>query len=116
MPRVKRGVIHNKSRRSLWKKVKGFMWGRKSKIKLAKTAAVKAGVYAYRDRRKKKTLKRQLWQIKINAAARNAGSKYSTLINDLKKAHIVIDRKILAELAEHNPDVFAHIVQEVKTA
>lgn len=114
MSRVKRGVIHAKSRRKLWSKVKGFMWGRKSKVKLAKTAAVKAGVYAYRDRRKKKGLKRQLWQIKINAVSRELGTTYSRLIDSLTKSNITLDRKILANLAQHNPAIFKKIVETAK--
>lgn len=113
MSRVKRGVIHTKSRRKMWSKVKGYMWGRKSKIKLAKIAAIKAGAYAYRDRRKKKTEKRQLWQIKINAASRELGTTYSVLMNALKKANIEIDRKILAQCAQNKPEVFKKIVEKV---
>lgn len=114
MSRVKRGVIHTKARKNLLKKVKGFMWGRKSKIKLAKTASLKAGVYAYRDRRNKKRARRALWQIKINAASRLVGVKYSSLINGLIKNKIELDRKILAKLGQDFPSVFAKIVEKVK--
>jgi len=98
----------------MWKKVKGYMWGRKSKVRLAKTAILKAGAYAYRDRRKKKINKRRLWQIKINAGARTLGSKYSTLIDGLKKTNIELDRKSLATLAQHHPDVFAKVVEKTQ--
>lgn len=114
MPRVKRGKSHLKRRRNLLKQTKGYMWGRKSKIKLAKTAVVKAGAYAYRDRRNKKRLFRGNWQININAAARLHGLSYSKFIDALKKKKIILDRKILAQLAEEQPKVFAQIVKQVK--
>lgn len=114
MPRVKRGKIHVKKRRSLLKRVKGYRWGRKNLIKQAKVAAKKAGAYAYRDRRKKKTEFRQLWQIRINAACRQSGTTYSKFIHQLKKANIQLDRKILALLAEKHPEVFEKIVESVK--
>lgn len=96
------------------KRVKGYMWGRKSKLRLARVAALKAGAYAYRDRKAKKRVFRRLWQTKINAAARANGTKYSVLMNGLKKANIEVDRKILADLAEHNPEVFSAIVAKTK--
>jgi large subunit ribosomal protein L20 len=114
MPRVKRGKHHLKHRKNLLKQVKGYRWGRKSKIKLARVAMLKAGVYAYRDRRAKKRLARQLWQVKINAASRDNGLSYSKLSGALKKAKIDLDRKILADLAENHPAVFAKIVEAVK--
>ena len=77
MPRVKRGVIHSKNRRNILKQTKGYKWGRKKLIKLAKTAVNKAGAYAYRDRRAKKRTARALWQVQINAAAREHGLSYS---------------------------------------
>ena len=113
MPRVKRGTTHIKKRRNLLKTVKGYRGGRKSKIKLAKTAAKKAGVYAYRDRRNKKRNARALWQIKINAACRELGTNYSKFINGLKKNNIELDRKILADLAENHPDIFSKIVKSI---
>ena len=90
------------------------MWGRKSKPKLAKVAVLKAGVHAYRDRRRKKREFRRLWNIKINAAAREHDLSYSQFINKLKEAKIELDRKILANLAENNPDIFEKIVKELK--
>src|SRR3989339_115146 len=101
--RVKRGTAHVKRRKNLLKQTKGFRWGRKSKIKLAKTAALKAGVHAYRGRKEKKREYRRLWNIKINAAAREHGLSYSKFIFALKKANINLDRKSLANLAEHDP-------------
>jgi large subunit ribosomal protein L20 len=90
------------------------MWGRKSKIKLAKIAFLKAGSYAYRDRRNKKRDLRGLQIIKINAAARANGLTYGNLINKLKSTNIELDRKILATLAERHPAVFNKILKAVK--
>ena len=106
MTRVKRGVMAHKRRKKIIKQAKGFKWGRKSKYKLAKDALKHAWVHAYVDRKKKKRDFRRLWQIKINAASRAHGLTYSKFINKLKKAKIEIDRKILAHLAEKQPEVF----------
>lgn len=114
MPRVKRGKTHLKKRKRLLKRVKGYKWGRKNLPKLAKVAVAKAGVHAFRDRRAKKRVFRRLWQIKINAASREAGLSYSKFIDFLKKAGVDLDRKILARLAEHQPEIFAKIVEDVK--
>ncbi|MEK7653297.1 MAG: 50S ribosomal protein L20 [Patescibacteria group bacterium] len=113
MPRVKRGVIHSKNRRNILKQAKGYRWGRKNLIKLAKTATTKAGVYAYRDRKTKKRVRRALWQIQLNAAVREHGLSYSKFIGGLKKAGIELDRKVLSELAKTQPTVFAKIVEKV---
>lgn len=96
MPRVKRGVMHSKRRKNVLKQTKGFRWGRKKLIKVAKTAAVKAGAYAYRDRRAKKRTARALWQVQLNAAVREYGISYSKFIAGLKTAKIEMDRKVLA--------------------
>lgn len=114
MPRVKRGVMHSKSRRNLLKKAKGFHWGRKSQIKKAKTAVMKAGAYSRRDRRTKKRVTRRLWQVKLNAAVREHGLSYSKFIAGLKEAKIELDRKVLAELAEKQPKVFAAVIAKIK--
>lgn len=114
MPRVKRGVMHSKRRKNVLKQTKGFRWGRKKLIKVAKTAAVKAGAYAYRDRRTKKRTARALWQVQLNAAVRQHGLSYSRFIAGLKQAKIEMDRKVLAELAEKHPNVFAKIVEKIK--
>lgn len=114
MPRVKRGTIHVKKRRKLLKAVKGFKWGRKNLIKLAKTARTKAGAHAFVDRRKKKRTNRALWQIKISAAVKEHGLSYSRFIGVLKANQIVVDRKILADLAENNQEIFVAIVNKVK--
>jgi large subunit ribosomal protein L20 len=114
MPRVTRGTQHTKRRRNLLKRTKGYKWGRKSKIKLAKTAMLKAGAYAFRDRRAKKRTFRRLWNIKINAAARQLGTTYSQLIHGLAVKSITLDRKSLAFLAEHKPKVFEKVVEATK--
>ncbi len=114
MPRVKRGKVRPKKRKKILKQAKGYRWGRKKLIKLAKTAVKKAGVYAYRDRKNKKRVARRLWQIKINAAVREFGLSYSKFINGLKKAKIDLDRKILANLAEEKPEIFKKIIDKVK--
>jgi large subunit ribosomal protein L20 len=114
MTRVKRGTIANKRRKKIIKQAKGFKWGRKSKYKLAKDALKHAWTHAYTDRKRKKRDFRQLWQIKINAAARKSGLSYSQFINKLKKANIELDRKILASLAKDKPEIFEKIVEKVK--
>jgi len=114
MTRVKRGIISIKRRRNVLRQTKGFRWGRKSKERLAKEALFHAGVHRFQDIRKKKRNFRKLWQIKINAAARQHGMSYSVFINKLKKVNIGLNRKILAELAEHHPAVFAEIAKKAK--
>lgn len=114
MTRVKRGTMAHKRRKNVLKKTKGFKWGRKSKYRLAKDALKHALVHAYRDRKRKKRDFRRLWQVKINAGAREHGLTYSKFINGLKKANIELDRKILANLAEHKPEVFKKIIEKVK--
>lgn len=103
-----------KRRRGILKHTKGYRWGRKSKIKVAKVAKMKAGQYAFVDRRIKKRINRGLWQIRINAAARELGISYSKLIGALKKHNIAIDRKILSQLAAQYPKTFGQIVEKVK--
>jgi large subunit ribosomal protein L20 len=114
MPRVKRGTSHVKRRKNLLEKTKGFKWGRKNKMKLAKEAAVKAGAHAYSDRRKKKRTARALWQIKINAFVREFDLSYSKFINLLKVNNIELDRKVLADMAVNNKKILAKIVEEIK--
>jgi len=114
MVRIKRGTVSLKKRKKVLKQTKGFMWGRKSKERAAKEALLHAYTHAFHDRRKKKGVFRRLWQIKINAAARQNDVSYSKLIDLLKKEGIKIDRKILADLAEHRPEVFKEIVEAIK--
>jgi len=114
MSRVKRGKTHLKRRNKLYRRAKGFKWGRKNTIRLASTAVTKAGVHAYVDRKKKKRVNRALWQIKIGAFAKQQDISYSRFINYLKSAKIELDRKVLADLAENNPKILTKILGEVK--
>ncbi len=114
MSRVKRGTTHVKKRRRLLSKVKGYKWGRKKLIKQAKEAVVKAGVHAYTDRKKKKRVNRNLWQIKISAFVKEHGLSYSKFINLLKINKIELDRKILSDLAVNNKKILLQIVNKVK--
>lgn len=114
MARVKRGTTHIKKRKKLLKKAKGYMWGRKNRIKLAKVAVLKAGKYAHRDRRTKKRTMRALWILKLNAGLDKFGLSYSKFLNMFKKKNIEIDRKILADFAENHPKILKEIVKIVK--
>ena len=114
MTRVKRGTIASKRRKNILKHAKGFMWGRKSKYKLAKDALHHAWTYAYRDRKVKKRDFRRMWQIQISAACRKLGLSYNKFINQLKEKDITLDRKILSQLAKEKNDVFEKIVEEVR--
>ncbi len=114
MPRVKRGTTHVKKRRKLKKEAKGFKWGRKNLLRLAKTATTKAGAHSYTDRRKKKRTFRGLWNIKISAFVKEMGLSYSKFINKLKTNKVELDRKILADLSQNNKKVMAKIVEKVK--
>ena len=112
MTRVKRGVQKRKRKKKLIKQAKGYKWGRKSKYRAAKDALKHAWTYAYRDRKKKKGEFRRLWQIKINAICRESNISYSRFINALKKSNIIIDRKVLAQLAQERPEIFKKIIDE----
>lgn len=114
MTRVKRGIIATKKREKILRYTKGFRWSRKSKERAAKEALLHAWEHAFRGRKEKKRNFRQLWNVKINAASRSAGLTYSKLIPALKKHNIKLDRKILAYLAEHEPQAFAKIIEAVK--
>lgn len=115
MTRVKRGTISLKRRRNVLKMVKGYRFGRSKKERIAREAIVKAGSYAFRDRRTKKRIARQTFTLRINAAVRENGFKnYSTFIDALKKKNIVLDRKVLAHFAKEQPEIFARIVSAVK--
>jgi len=114
MVRVKTGKISHKKREKLLKYTKGFRWGRKSRLRAAKEAILHALTYAFRDRKRKKREFRRLWQIQINAACREYGLSYSKFIHGLKQKKIGLDRKILAQLAQNQPEIFAKIVEEVK--
>lgn len=112
MPRVKRGTIAHKKREKLLRLTKGFRWGRKSKERAAKEALLHALSRKFRGRKEKKRVFRQLWNVRINAAARAEGITYSKLIAALKKKHIKLDRKILADLAQNEPAVFKKVVEK----
>ncbi len=114
MPRVKRGTVANKRRKNTLKHTKGFMWTRKNKYRQAKEALLHAWQHQFNDRRKKKGIFRRLWQIQIGAATREQGLSYSRFINGLKLAKIDIDRKILSDLAQHNPEIFNQIVKSAQ--
>lgn len=114
MVRVKRGVITHKKREKLLKYTKGFRWGRKSKGRLAKEALLHAWPHAFVGRKLKKRNFRRLWQIKINAATREHNLSYNNFISSLKKGDVALDRKILAEIAEHHPEVFGKVVEYIR--
>lgn len=116
MTRVKRGTTTTKRRRNVLKMTKGYRWGRKSKERQAREAILHAGVHMFHDRRKKKRNFRKLWQIKINAASRAHGMSYSVLMHRLKSAHIALNRKVFAELAEHHPETFAAVLKQLPAA
>lgn len=116
MPRVKRGVTARARHKKVIAAAKGFRGRRKSVFRIAKEAVMKAGQYAYRDRRAKKRDFRALWIVRINAAAREAGLSYSAFISGLKQAGIELDRKALAHLAVADPEAFAVVAQKVREA
>ena len=116
MARVKRGVTAKARHKKVLGKAKGYYGARSKLFKTAKQAVIKAGQYAYRDRRQRKRQFRQLWITRINAAARLHGLSYSRLINGLKKADIALDRRVLADLAVHDKPAFAAVVEQAKAA
>ena len=115
MARVKRGVQAKARHKKVLKQAKGFRGARSRTYKVAKQAVMRAGQYAYRDRRVKKRVFRSLWIVRINAAARDNGITYSQLIAGLKKANIDLDRKVLASLAVNDKEAFSLIVEQVKS-
>ena len=114
MARVKRGTTKAKRRRNVLSMAKGYRFGRSTKEKQAKEAIRHAGVHAFNHRRRKKVDFRRLFTVRLNAAVRKYDTNYSSFINALKKKEIALDRKILSNLAEENPETFARIVEEVK--
>lgn len=116
MPRVKRGVTAKARHKKIMKLAKGYYGARSRTYRVAKQAVIKAGQYAYRDRRQKKRQFRALWITRINAQARECGLSYSRLIDGLKKASIELDRKILADMAVHDKTAFAAIAEKAKAA
>lgn len=109
MARVKRAVGAHKKRKKILKMAKGYMWSRSKRYRAAKDAVRHALAHAYKDRRRKKSDFRRLWNIQINAASRSLGLTYSRLIAGLTKNRIALDRKILADLAQNSPEVFSEI-------
>lgn len=116
MPRVKRGVMANRKHKKILKQAKGYYGARSRVYRVAVQAVTKAGQYAYRDRRVKKRTFRRLWIARINAQSRVEGLSYSRLINGLAKSSIELDRRVLADLAVHDKDAFAAVVQRAKAA
>lgn len=113
MARVKRGTTKLRKRKKVLKQTKGFRWGRKSKERLANEALLHSFSHMFKARKEKKRNFRRLWQLKISAAAREHGMSYSKFMFALKQSNIGLDRKILADLAEHQPEIFKKIVEKV---
>ena len=114
MARVKRGVVAGRRHKKVLAKAKGYYNARRKVFRAAKQAVIKAGQYAYRDRKQNKRVFRALWIARINAAAREHGLTYSRMINGLLKAGIEVDRKVLADLAVHDAEAFAALAEQVK--
>ncbi len=116
MARIKRGVVAKARHKKILGKAKGYYGARSKLFKTAKQAVIKAGQYAYRDRRQRKRQFRALWITRINAAARLHGLSYSRLINGMNRAAMEVDRKILADIAVHDPEAFGAIAAQAKAA
>ena len=116
MPRVKRGVTARARHKKVLNQAKGYYGARSRVYRVAKQAVIKAGQYAYRDRRQRRRQFRALWIVRINAAARECGLSYSRFINGLKKATIQIDRKVLADIAVFDKHAFSVLADKAKQA
>ena len=116
MPRVERGVVARRRHKKILKQAKGYYGARSRVFRVAKQAVTKAAQYAYRDRRQRKRQFRALWITRINAASRANGLNYSRLIAGLKKAEVLLDRRVLADLAVHDKAAFSKIVEMAKSA
>lgn len=116
MPRVKRGVTARAKHKKVLARAKGYFERRKNVFRIAEQAVTKAGQYAYRDRRQKKRQFRALWIARINAGARECGLSYSRMINGLLKAEVVVDRKVLADLAIFDKVAFAALAEKAKAS
>ncbi len=114
MARVKRGVTARAKHKKVLAEARGYYGARSKVYRVAKQAVIKAGQYAYRDRRQRKRQFRALWITRINAAARLHGLSYSRLINGLNRADIAVDRKVLADIAVHDPEAFGAIAEAAK--
>ena len=116
MARVKRGVQARARHKKVLKEAKGYYGARRKVYRVAKQAVIKAGQYSYRDRRQRKRQFRQLWIVRINAAARECGLSYSRFMDGLNKADIEIDRKVLADLAVHDPAALGALAEKAKAS
>jgi large subunit ribosomal protein L20 len=116
MPRVKRGVTAHAKHKKVLDQAKGYYGARSKVYRVAKQAVIKAGQYAYRDRRQKKRQFRALWIARINAAARLNGLSYSRMIDGLNKANVEVDRKMLADIAVHDAAAFTALAEQAKAA
>lgn len=116
MPRASRSVASRARRKKVLKQAKGYYGARSRSFKVAKQAVIRAGEYAYRDRRQRKRQFRSLWIVRINAAARTHGLSYSRLIAGLKEAEIEVDRRVLAHLAMHEQEAFGALAEKAKAA
>jgi large subunit ribosomal protein L20 len=116
MSRVKRGVQAHARHKKVLEEAKGYYGARSKVYRVAKQAVIKAGQYAYRDRRQKKRQFRALWIARINAGARENGISYSRMINGLHKANIEVDRKMLADLAVNDKTAFSMLAEQAKAA
>lgn len=114
--RTLKGSARRRAKKRLFKQVKGYRGGRKKLLRTAKETVLRSGAYAYRDRRARKREFRKLWIIRINAAARQRGLRYSELVAGLKAAEIELDRKMLADIAVHDPQMFDAVVDAARTA
>jgi large subunit ribosomal protein L20 len=116
MARVKRAVHARKKRREILEQAKGYYGARRKRLRVAKEQVMHSGAYAYRDRRDRKGQFRRLWITRIGAATRQSGMSYSTFMHGLKGAGIELDRKVLADIAVHDPKAFAQLVEAVRAA
>lgn len=114
--RTTKGAARNKAKNRLFKKTKGYVGGRGTLLRTAKETLIRAEAYAFRDRRVRKREFRKLWIIRINAASRERGLRYSELMNGLKKAQVELDRKMLSEMAIHDPAAFDAVVEKAREA
>lgn len=114
MPRAKGGSKTRQRRKKVLKKAKGYVGGRRKLYRTAAETVLRAGAFAYRDRRQKKRRARSLWIVRINAACRQAGLSYSAFMNGLKRAGVLLDRKVLAELAVNDPPAFAKLAEAAR--
>jgi large subunit ribosomal protein L20 len=116
MARIKRSVHAKKKRRAILEAAKGYTGSRRKRVRVAKEQVMHSGMYAYRDRRDRKAQFRRLWIARINAAVRPHGISYSRFVSGLRSAGIEVDRKILADLAVHDPGAFAALVEQAKAS